>query len=635
MLTMAVHTFRERWTLFVGTLLSVTLGVALVESAVLILQAAARLGADPAHRRAASDVESLMGFTLSVALFLSVFIIGSTFAFAVNERRRDLALLRLGGATRRQVRLLLAGESLVVGLLGSAAGALLGLGVVPLQLGILRRLDMPADLLQVRISLLGACIALASGLGLSVLGVWVASRRAARVRPLDALRDVDAAARVMTVGRWFWGLTCAAATVAAVIFSQAASDPVAAIGIALLLIFTASTALQQLSPLVVPLIARAGGVLARGWPVGEIAHANVVDGRRRAATTAGPLIALVGIVIGLYGVILTQAAAQVRELETTTHADLVVMTRGADTSGITAVDGVAAAAPVSELTGRVSFTSRGTEHVKRVHLVATDPVAYRAVMAPRLREGTLGGFEDDTAIANGDGDGPLPSDPDELRVTTGDRSVTLPVAARTATSLVDFSAATIPLTAVDPAVLADAPTRVMVGVTPGADVAEVRRALVDAGFTHTTTTHDWAAGDAAAEADLNRTITVGLAGLGGLYALLAVVNAVALACAARKHELAVAQVTGLSRAQVVGTTVLESVGVAVLGILLGAAAAATCLAAVRHGFSAILGEPVLVVPWGALAAVGVLSLVAVAATAATGTWLATRARPVSLVAGRE
>ena len=633
MLAMAVHTFRERWTLFVGTLLCVTLGVALVESSVLILQATSRLA--DTDRSAASDIESFMGLTLTVSAFLSIFIIGSTFAFTVNERRRDLALLRLSGASRRQLRLLLAGESVVVGLLGSAFGTVSGLALVPVQLGILRRLDMPVDLLDIRLSVVAASVSVGGGLGLSLLGVWVASRRAARVRPLDALRDVDAAARVMTLSRWFWGLTCAAATVAALVLTQASSDPIAAIGVSLLLIFTASIALQQLSPLVVPLVARVGGVFARRWVEGEIAHANLVDGRRRAATTAGPLITLVGIVIGLYGVVLTQTAAQVRDLEITTHADLVVMTHGMDTSRITAVDGVDEAAPLADVKGRVSFLRNGKPRTKLVHLWVTDPAAYRAVMSPRLREGELDAFDGGTLIVNGDGDGPLPGNPAELEVTTGDRTVTLPVAARTALALSDFSAATISMDQVDPAVLADAPTRVMVTVAAGADVATVREALVDAGFADTLTTQDWAAGDTAAAADLNRTVMIGLAGLGGLYALLAVVNAVALACASRKREFAVAQVTGMARQQVVRTTVLESVGVAVVGIGLGAGAAATCLVAVRRAFGLVLGEPVLVVPWLTFAGVGILSLAAVAVTAGAGTWLATRPRPITLAAARE
>ena len=349
---MAVRTFRESWTLFVGTLLCVTLGVALVESSALILQAAAALDASEQDRAAASDVEALVGLTLMVASFLSVFVIGSAFAFTVNERRRDLALLRVSGATRRQLRLLLAGESVVVGTLAGGAGIAFGLVLVPVQLALLRRLGVPTHLLDVQISALVRRArggqrrrSLAPG---SPGGVATA----ARVRPLDALRHVADAARVMTAGRWVWGLPSTAVTGTGLIFAQASSDPILVIVSAFFLIFSASVALQQLSPLVVPLVARAGGALARRGVEGEVAHANLVDGRRRAATIAGPLITLIGIGAGVYGVTLSQSAAQVRELELTTRADLVVMIRGVDTSGISAVEGVAAVAPLGRQSQR-------------------------------------------------------------------------------------------------------------------------------------------------------------------------------------------------------------------------------------------------------------------------------------------
>ena len=635
MLAMAVHTFRERWTLFVGTLLCVTLGVALVESSVLLLQAAKRLEAATQHSTAASDVEVFMGITLMVSAFLSVFIIGSTFAFTVNERRRDLALLRLSGATRRQVRLLLAGESVVVGMVASAVGVVLGLVLVPVQLALLRRIGMTTDLLDVRLSSVAVAVAVGSGIGLSLLGVSVASRRAARVRPLDALRDIDDAAKVMTWGRWTWGLLSAAVTVLGFVLAQASSDPLVAILVAVNLIFSASIALQQLSPLAVPLVARLGVAIARRGVEGELAYANLIDGRRRAATTAGPLITLIGIVIGLYGAILSQSAAQVRDLEITTSADLVVMISGTDTAGIAAVDGVEAVAPLTKITGLASYPGSGEEHAKRVDLVVTDPAAYRVVMKPRLREGTLATFHDDTLIANGDSDGPIPANLAELRVRTGYRWVTLNVTARTATSLADYSAAILPLDQVDPAVVAGAPTQAMVAVEPGTDPTAVRRSLITAGYHNTTTTAAWAAGDQAKQADLNRSLTLGLAGLGAFYALIAVINAVALAAAARTREFAVAQVSGMTRTQVIRTSVVEALGVGVIGVALGCLAALTCLLSMRRGFDLVLGEPVVVVPWVALGGLAFVSLAAVTVTAGAGTWLATRTPPIALAATRE
>ena len=61
-----------------------------------------------------------------------------------------------------------------------------------------------------------------------------------------------------------------------------------------------------------------------------------------------------------------------------------------------------------------------------------------------------------------------------------------------------------------------------------------------------------------------------IAGLGGIYAFLSLVNAVAVGTAQRRREFAVARVAGASRAQLIGAAVIESLGVSAIGIALGA-----------------------------------------------------------------
>jgi len=102
----------ERWQLFAGAFLSVTLGVALVQSSLLLLISAATYrppaGLSAAERMEFTDstaaVVSMLGIILGIATFLAGFIISSTFAFTVAQRRRDIALLRLVGGSRGQVR---------------------------------------------------------------------------------------------------------------------------------------------------------------------------------------------------------------------------------------------------------------------------------------------------------------------------------------------------------------------------------------------------------------------------------------------------------------------------------------------------------------------------------------------------
>ena len=134
MIRLSWATFRERWPLFVGAIVAVAVGVALVQASLLTLISAATpsIATGLPHdqelllRDGYDGAVSLAGMMTGISAFVAVFIVASTFAFTVAQRRRDLALLRLIGATRRQVRRLMFGEALVLGTLGSSAGILLG-----------------------------------------------------------------------------------------------------------------------------------------------------------------------------------------------------------------------------------------------------------------------------------------------------------------------------------------------------------------------------------------------------------------------------------------------------------------------------------------------------------------------------
>jgi putative ABC transport system permease protein len=59
----------------------------------------------------------------ALGAFVSVFVVASTFALYTNQSRRELGLLRVIGATPKQVRRLLFRQTLGVGLAGSVVGA--------------------------------------------------------------------------------------------------------------------------------------------------------------------------------------------------------------------------------------------------------------------------------------------------------------------------------------------------------------------------------------------------------------------------------------------------------------------------------------------------------------------------------
>ena len=164
-------------------------------------------------------------------------------------------------------------------------------------------------------------------------------------------------------------------------------------------------------------------------------------------------------------------------------------------------------------------------------------------------------------------------------------------------------------------------------------MADVRARL--AGVGTVSTVPGWADALADEQSEENDGVMAALAGLGGLYAFLSLVNAVAIGTAQRRREFAVARVTGASRRQVVSAAALESLGVGAIGVALGSAVVAVCLLGVRRGIAGTLGVPVLEVPWVLGAGLTVAALAASAGTAAVASWSATRTAPVRLLAARE
>ena len=629
---------RDRWTLFVGAVLSIALGVALVQSSVVLLAAAGaahvKPGASAAEARslraAVEGVDTLLGLSLFLGVFLSVFIIGSTLAYTVVERRRELALLRLTGASRRQVRRLLVGEGLLLGLVGTAVGAVLGLAATLVELRLVRRVGLDPGLLDL-------------GFPVWILGRPrhrarldpgrrpLAARRAGRIRPLDALRDTGDQRRVMTLGRWVWGLLLGVPAVAGAFVARASGDVLVAILVGLLVIFAGSISLQQLSPLVVPLVSRLFALPARRHVLGELAAAGMRDGVRRTATTAGPLVVLFGLVVGLFAILSTQTEATRVERIQQTSAQLVVVSHGDDLARILATPGVSTAS--AESTIHPQIRRLGAEgrwlRMPEAVVVAVDPAGYRDLTSVRLLDGHLTELGAGTVVlgpsAGEDGVG-TPS----AVLVDGKR---LSVVARMAGTIAGGADVLVDRRDIAPAMLSQAPTTTFVGVRRGVPPAEVEARLSGTGSVSTVS--QWARTQANHEGRENAGVMGALAGLGGLYAFLSMVNAVAIGTAQRRREFAMARLTGSSRRQVVVATVLEAMGVAAIGLALGAVVVALCLVGLRHGTDALLGVPVLVVPWGLALGLTAAALLASAATAATASWSATRLAPVQWIAARE
>jgi len=135
-----------------------------------------------------SNYQIGLNFLSGIALFVGAFLIYNTFAMTVVERTREFGMLRTIGMSRQQIVSQVLMEAVVLGILGSAFGAALGVlgarGLTTLM-GSLLGTDMNADL---AIPLDTLFISLGVGISVTIFSALIPSIHAGKVSPIAALR---------------------------------------------------------------------------------------------------------------------------------------------------------------------------------------------------------------------------------------------------------------------------------------------------------------------------------------------------------------------------------------------------------------------------------------------------------------
>ncbi|PYY33629.1 FtsX-like permease family protein [Curtobacterium sp. MCBD17_030] len=640
----ALRGFRERWQTYVGAVVTVALGVGLVQASLLLLLSVLGMqppaGAD-ALTQARFDGSTIVAVTvvsvtLGFAAFLAVFIIASTFAFSVDERRRDLALLRIVGAEVGQVRRMLRGEALILGLLGAAIGVPAGVGLMQIETRMLVDAGfVPQGFAPVwQVWIVPASVAF--GVGLAFAGVTVAARRAARIEPLDAVRAVGAAARPMTRARWTAGLGFSAATVALVVLAPA-GGLAGGQAMAMSAGITAALAITMTAPALVPVVAT---ILPRPRSaVGVLAFANLRDARSRSASTATPLIVLLALVLSQPIAMSSFTDAATAQIARGTHADLVLESSGSLATDPGTIPGVVSAStewtvPVriqpsgSSISGMPEDLA-GTALPITTEALVMDPGTF-ATAHPGAREALqdLGR----TAAAPGPGAAGLGLG-DAGTVSIGDRHLG---SVRFGTPVPAGSAGQVGIVVrrdfVPADILEASPATTFVEIRSGADRRAVSAALADLGSV--TDMRTWVTETGSAGQDQNAQVLVVVMAVGALYAVIGILNAVAIAASGRRQEFAVARASGMTRAQVLTAAALETLLVAGSAVGLALTASVMTVFAVLMGTAQATGAATLDIPWPLVIAAGAGGLVLTGVAGLVAAAVATRQQPAALLSAR-
>jgi putative ABC transport system permease protein len=122
---------------------------------------------------------------LLMSVLVALIGIVNTLSLSILERRRELGLLRVVGMTDRRVRRMVRFESVLIAVIGTVTGLVLGLAIA---FGIVAAIDRLADAdIGFDPSLPRLGIVLALGVVLGLLASLIPSARSTRLEVLDAI----------------------------------------------------------------------------------------------------------------------------------------------------------------------------------------------------------------------------------------------------------------------------------------------------------------------------------------------------------------------------------------------------------------------------------------------------------------
>jgi putative ABC transport system permease protein len=250
---------------------------------------------------------ALLVFAL-ISLFVGGFTIFNTFSITVGQRTRELALLRIVGASRRQVFRSVLFEALLLGVTASLVG--IGLGVLTASgLEALIKafgITLPSGSLvfQSRTVFVGLLV----GVGVTVVSAISPARQAVKIPPIAAMSTYEVAQRESSARRLTIGAVIGVAGI--VVLAIGLSQPaIQLVGIGAVGIFIA---VGILAPAIArPVSSVLGRPLARILGVsGRIGRKNSMRSPRRTAQTSAALMVGMALVstIAVYGASLSKSA---------------------------------------------------------------------------------------------------------------------------------------------------------------------------------------------------------------------------------------------------------------------------------------------------------------------------------------
>ncbi|MET8129291.1 FtsX-like permease family protein [Streptomyces sp. NPDC005231] len=573
---------------------------------------------------------SMGGAMGGTSLLVAILVVVGTFALSIQQRHRELALLRAIAATSRQIRRLLGREALIVGAVAGVLGSLAGL---PLATWLHSRfIDMGA--IPANLERTAGIFPAFAAVAVTLLGAWAAARisgrRIARIRPAEAMAESAVERDRPARGRIAAGLVLLAGggvlvAVLSGLRTEAASTPVTFLAVVVL-----ATAVSLLGPLLIRMasVLLAGPLRLAGFG-GTLATANIRGNSTRMAAVVTPLTLLIGMTCTVLFVQPTLGGAARTQAREGTRATWVLAAQSPGIPSVAAetvrtTQGVTAATEVVRTTVRVGLDKYQAQGVTQTGLSRT--------WDPEVTGGSLADFAADprTAAVSELAAERLGLHPGStLKLHLGDGTpATLTVAAVYARGL-GFGDLTLPHDLV--ARHMDNPLAATVLVAGDSDRGRLAAALkkFPGIAVLAPATADRLQADRQQE---NAEVNYLAMGLILAFTAIAVVNTLAMSVSERIKEFAMLRLAGATRRQVLRMLRIEALSVLLIAAVLGTGIALAVLTAFSIGMTGSAAPTVMPVVYATV--VGAAALLVLVASALPGR-VALKARPVEVAASQQ
>jgi putative ABC transport system permease protein len=507
-----------------------------------------------------------------VALFVGAFIIFNTFSIIVAQRTREMALFRALGASGRQVMTSVLLEAVVVGIVSSLLGIVLGIGIAILLKGLLNAIGVEIPSSGTVILARTILVSIVVGTVVTIIAALVPARRAARVAPIEALREAqDRPGRSLRF-RLISGFVVLALGVIPLLYGLfgTPSNALSLVGLGVALTFLG---VAMLTPLFARPVADVIGLPIRKTGVpGKLGGENSKRNPRRTAATASALMIGLGLVVFVAVFGASAKASTSAILDRTLKADFILTSptlSGFSTAAaedLKGVQGVQTVSPVRQGEVRIEGGTSFVSGIDPATLPAVSELGVGGGSVDDLRGSNTIAVYDKTATDNGWGVG------DTITVefpATGNVDLKV-VSLYSENGLIGDYA--VSLDTFDANVAQRLDIFVLVKADPGADLAAVRSDIETAlqPFPNVEVQDQAQFRDKYATF-LNQILNLVTALLlfAVIIALFGVMNTLYLSIYERTRELGLLRAIGMTRRQTRSMVRWEAVIVSVMGALLG------------------------------------------------------------------